>query len=384
MYSTDRGNMASESQLLKYQLGALVIAIVFSLLLQMPTAAADTCPSGNGWHKIEWVDGDLMLAFDAGSGNIVTQVCVKGGQNLIFFHEDGEDMCFLVEGIGTQIVLVEEDFLSQQSPKCKDISHTSFLVETLSTATHTPSATPTATHTPLATPGVTHTPLATPTATHTPLATPGVIDHIIYLPIIYVQPTPTPTATHTPTPTITPTPTPTPTPANIPTVELVVCGDPYIYFLAPDDSNLDIKELVVTAPHCRAQVLFETASDFVAVGGDGIQVWAITRQQDGIEWIYAAQIESEYGVTEIRNLGQSGIHEGKGWPGDIQITGQENLPNAIKLYEIRYNRHQAVVLVGDRWIMAMSQETMGGFWPARLHLKYWREGLTGRLIEVTH
>jgi hypothetical protein len=62
----------------------------------------------------------------------------------------------------------------------------------LSTASHTPTATPTATNTP------TNTPTSTPTATNTPTSTP------------------TPTNTPTNTPTLTNTPTNTPTPTGTP------------------------------------------------------------------------------------------------------------------------------------------------------------------------
>src|SRR5690606_16771175 len=71
--------------------------------------------------------GDLV-EHDAGSGNIVSGVCIKSGSNSfgdkqhseVLDNGKYEDGCYEVSGVGTQIVTVER---LGSGPDCKEISH---------------------------------------------------------------------------------------------------------------------------------------------------------------------------------------------------------------------------------------------------------------------
>ena len=99
-------------------------------------------------------------SFDAPSGEIVTGVCIKGGNNtfgtlkhsglLTVDGTYGTNDCFVVSGIGTPMVTV--------TAVCRSVSHLD--INTGPAPTPTPTATPTATGTPPAE----ATPTATPTA----------------------------------------------------------------------------------------------------------------------------------------------------------------------------------------------------------------------------
>ena len=55
-----------------------------------------TCPKDSGWTKI---DG-TMPSYTT-EGDIIIEVCVKGGQDKVFFTENGDNGCWKVMGIGT-------------------------------------------------------------------------------------------------------------------------------------------------------------------------------------------------------------------------------------------------------------------------------------------
>lgn len=166
---------------------ALLILSTVLLGLYKPlfsTAKTDNvCPETSGWSKTDWTDLQKEQSFDTGTGNIIDQVCVKGGDILENFSADGTKSCWQVSGINTQIGIAKETWLGDdKGSDCKDISYVSF---------HIISAMPTNTPTP--TPTITNTPTNTPTGTLSP------------------TPTQTQTPTETPTPTNTPVPTATPT-----------------------------------------------------------------------------------------------------------------------------------------------------------------------------
>lgn len=163
-----------EPKLYKSGLVVLVLPVlVFIYLIGMSAfggtynlEAADTCPNtGNGWVKYDdWDDSKKSQLHDAGFGYIVTEVCVKGGQNIYTFTGDGQMFCWSVQGIGTQSATASENWVGDdKGSDCKDISHASFKVGPLSTPTTTTGptiATPTATLTPM--PTFTATPTNTP------------------------------------------------------------------------------------------------------------------------------------------------------------------------------------------------------------------------------
>ena len=105
-------------------------------------------------------DTGVNTPFDAPSGEIVTGVCIKGGNNtfgtlkhsglLTVDGTYGTNDCFVVSGIGTPMVTV--------TAVCRSVSHLD--INTGPAPTPTPTATPTATGTPPAE----ATPTATPTA----------------------------------------------------------------------------------------------------------------------------------------------------------------------------------------------------------------------------
>ena len=92
--------------------------------------------------------GVTTIPFDAPSGEIVTGVCIKGGNNTFgtLKHSGlltadgtyGTNDCFVVSGIGTSTVTV--------TANCRSVSHLD--VNTGPEPTPTPTATPTATATP--------------------------------------------------------------------------------------------------------------------------------------------------------------------------------------------------------------------------------------------
>jgi hypothetical protein len=146
------------------------------------------CPHGNGWVKYELNDPDKIAEHDAGSGNLINEVCVFGGNIKEFFTQDETRSCWTVNGIGTQSASAQENWPgNNKGSDCKDISNVSFKVGNIpsSTPTATPSATPTVTPTDV--------PVASPTPTDEPEGGAS--------PTPTLSPTPATDATVTPTPT---------------------------------------------------------------------------------------------------------------------------------------------------------------------------------------
>jgi len=143
---------------------------------QASGASSDVCPHepfDSNWYKF---DGTAPT-YSAPSGYTIDQVCVKGGQNKIFYSSNGSDGCWNVYGIGTGSGGANK---VGSGSSCKDISHASFhITQTQTEEEPTPTPTPTDTPTPTPTPkdectdcgGNNEEPTPTPTNTITP--TPG-------------------------------------------------------------------------------------------------------------------------------------------------------------------------------------------------------------------
>ncbi len=159
---------------LVYLLIAVAIAAVAAgalLLSSGDRALGDGGPDSPAECK---TTGDTVAAdtFTAPSGEVVTGVCIKSGEDAfaingtadpkhsVLITVDGAygiNGCFVVSGLGTPTVTVT---LDSQASGCKDVSHID--VNTGPEPTPTPTATPTATGTAPAE--------ATPAATPTPTA----------------------------------------------------------------------------------------------------------------------------------------------------------------------------------------------------------------------
>lgn len=163
-----------------------------------------TCPKELPWEKI---DGSEPT-YNAGSGKVISQICVKGGTDKVFFTVDGDDTCWMVTGIGTQYGYAKK---IGKGSECKDISHASFLV-----IDSTPSPTPTITpnETPTVTPTGTPTDIPTGTPTESPTATPAET----------IEPSQSPTST--PSVSGDPSSSPTSEPSQEPTVSPESSSDP--------------------------------------------------------------------------------------------------------------------------------------------------------------
>jgi hypothetical protein len=92
-----------------------------------------TCPKDSPWTKIDdnkVGDNDNSLNkinWTAPSGYVISEVCVKGGQDKEFFTANGSDSnsCWKVKGIGTSSATAKK---IGEGSNCKDISHASFKV----------------------------------------------------------------------------------------------------------------------------------------------------------------------------------------------------------------------------------------------------------------
>lgn len=113
----------------------LVFSLTLGLFLTLSpkgVVATDVnvCPKGNGWIKFDLNDNAKEKEYNAGSGYIVSEVCVKGGSTREYFSTDATKSCWVVTGIGTQISKAKENWNgNNKGHECKDISHVSFKVE---------------------------------------------------------------------------------------------------------------------------------------------------------------------------------------------------------------------------------------------------------------
>ncbi len=268
--------MTSKIKTIFLALLPIFFVVFFSLYNPLfSTAQSDNvCPEGSGWIKYDFSsDSQKEQSHNAGAGNIIDQVCIKGGEIKEFFTADGTKSCWQVIGINTQIATAKETWLGDdKGDDCKDISHVSFHVSPCC-LTPSPSATPTNTSTPTSTPTSTNTLTPTPTGHHCPThspcptktptptcpscptctprpsktLTPTITNTPTSTPTIESTPTITNTPTNTPTgtlspsptPTDTPTPTPTPTPTETPTNTPVPTQTPQDSDDNNDDDNDD-------------------------------------------------------------------------------------------------------------------------------------------------
>ena len=192
--------------LLTYALILITLLLGVTSVVSRPTiaqgAASDVCEGGdNSWSNNWYKDENSPFGITA-SGYIIDQICVKGGQNKIYYSSNGSDGCWSVSGIGTSTASAVK---VGSGSSCKDISHAAF--HRIVASTPTPTNTPTPTKTPTPTP--TNVPTATPTPTYAPTATP----------------TPTTGVTNTPTPTqgVTVTPEPDCVNGQIYNADLHIC-----------------------------------------------------------------------------------------------------------------------------------------------------------------
>lgn len=188
----------------------IILAIALFLILSpsfsgqpVTQAAAGECEDA----QAQSITGtDDLITFSAPSGNTITGVCIKSGENMFDDGHSGQlgngtfESCYTVSGVGTGTVTVSRT--GTPSSECQGLSHIDVYYSPEITPTPTPTAGPTPTPTP--------TPTEGPTPTPTPTAGP--------------TSTPTPAPTSAPGPTATPTPgvlgaaviaTPTPTPTVV-------------------------------------------------------------------------------------------------------------------------------------------------------------------------
>ncbi|HSM23966.1 MAG TPA: hypothetical protein VK856_03805, partial [Anaerolineaceae bacterium] len=62
-------------------LGAVVIAFAMMLsLVKLPVQASETCPSGDGWVKIEGLN-ETSFTYEAEDGKLIKEWCYKAGSD---------------------------------------------------------------------------------------------------------------------------------------------------------------------------------------------------------------------------------------------------------------------------------------------------------------
>jgi hypothetical protein len=94
----------------------------------------EVCPEGNGWTKENWQDSWSSKTYNASSGKIISEVCVKGGNEIEYFTSDNTKVCWKVDFKNNdKEVKIEEK--SCGGPGKPDISH-------ISSPTPTPTPTP--------------------------------------------------------------------------------------------------------------------------------------------------------------------------------------------------------------------------------------------------
>ena len=197
-------------------LGAVSVAIAMLLsMVNLPVQASETCPSGDGWVKIEGLKG-TSFTYEAKDGKLIKEWCYKAGSD----NGPGGVESGVLE-IPVPSYTVTSTFWNPPKTNLLDLSHASFLLvdapppPNTPTPTDIPEETPTPTDVPQETPTPTDIPQETPTPTDVPQETPTPTD------VPQETPTPTDVPQETPTPTDVPgeTPTPTDVPTATPTTE---------------------------------------------------------------------------------------------------------------------------------------------------------------------
>lgn len=169
-------------------LGLIIWTVLFnneaSAIVENPVVKQETCPGGDGWVKVDNLDG-LTYTYDVAEGMEVTDNCYK---HATYVHYGTGDTVTADEHCGWEWTGRGLKWVC----KAHELSHASFYLVPVPTSTPTPSPTPT------------NTPSPTPTNTPTPTPT------MVY-PAVGQEPPVTPTVTALPTegPPFTPTATPT-------------------------------------------------------------------------------------------------------------------------------------------------------------------------------
>jgi len=137
-----------------------------TLTSDQAVARQDTCPDGGDWKKVEWQENWNKKTYDADAGKTITDVCVKGGNLIKFFTNDGTQVCWKVDfkNSRTKVEISESNCGGNQKP---DISHISYKQQ----SSTSPTATPTTAPTSVPTVAPTSTPIVTPS--NTPVPTEG-------------------------------------------------------------------------------------------------------------------------------------------------------------------------------------------------------------------
>jgi|GEM_PF-6085164 len=128
--------------------------------------AQSVCPEGDGWVKIDsWSTDATSYTYTAPNpNNIISEICIKGSNDIAYFTTDGTQYCWIASGIGTNSATASEDVANwQEGGVCHDISHASF--KEIPAPSSTPTPTPTV-------PVTTATPTIEPTHSPDPTATP--------------------------------------------------------------------------------------------------------------------------------------------------------------------------------------------------------------------
>lgn len=149
-------------QLRPGKLGIFIVALVllmgglYSANDQALAQAAETCPEGGDWFKVDNINAQTF-EYDAGAGRVILETCYKAGTVLVFDVIDPPQ----------QSVLLISEVLNSTENAYQDISHASFKLGVASTPTPTPTdpVTPTPTPTDPVTPTPTPTDPVTPTPT---------------------------------------------------------------------------------------------------------------------------------------------------------------------------------------------------------------------------
>lgn len=163
----------------------------------------------------------FVVNFDAGSGNIVTGVCIKSGSNmfggnqhstLITANGTVENGCYTISGIGTQFLTVTRNL---SSSNCQGISHLDIEIEPVASPSPSPSPSPSVSPSP--SPSASSSPSPSPNPSASPSPSPSVSPSPSPSPTPSPSPSPTPYPSPSPTPNPSPSPSPSPSPTPYPT-----------------------------------------------------------------------------------------------------------------------------------------------------------------------
>lgn len=102
-----------------------VLAVLMVLALPVLGDGQETCPEGDGWVKVDNLDGQ-SYTYDVPEGFEVTNNCFKAGADGKSYDDEGNKLdSALVFGSGST---VNNTTVFNQNGKLRDISHASFLL----------------------------------------------------------------------------------------------------------------------------------------------------------------------------------------------------------------------------------------------------------------